>query len=260
MIRRILCTAAVLAVMVGAAAAQTASDHIKLGDGAYAAFKDEEALGHYKEALKVEPGNYEALWKASRADVDIADLIRPADKAAEDRQMKMYIEAVALARKAITANPNDTWGHFQLAAANGKRLLKLGKKEQIDASKDVRAEIEKALALDPKNDLALHAYGRWHRRMAEIGGAQRFLGSIIYGSIPKGSLDESEKFLAKAVDLKPTYINHYLELGRTYVELKKYNLAEQAFRKCMELPKTSSKDDMLKDEAKAELDKLKSKR
>ena len=106
----------------------------------------------------------------------------------------MYTEATALARKAVAANPNDTWGHFQLAAANGKRLLLLGKKEQIDASKAVRAEIDKAIELDPTNHLAYHALGRWHRRMDEIGGAKRFFGSLIYGSIPKGSYAESEKW------------------------------------------------------------------
>ena len=132
-----------------------------------------------------------------------------------------YTDATELARKAVAALPNDTWSHFQLAASNGKRLLMLGKKEQINASKEVRAEIDKAIELDPTNHLAYHALGRWHRRMDEIGGAKRFFGNIVYGSIPKGSYAESEKALRKAIELHPEYLNHYLELGRTLLALKK---------------------------------------
>jgi tetratricopeptide (TPR) repeat protein len=251
---------AAAALLVLPALAQTAADHIQAGNEAYAVFDDVKALEQYQEALKLEPGNYEALWKASRAMVDIADVIPATDKGVKERQKKMYTEATAIARKAVAANPNDTWGHFQLAAANGKRLLLLGKKEQIEASKAVRAEIDKAIELDATNHLAWHALGRWHRRMDEIGGAKRFFGSIIYGSIPKGSYAESETALRKAIELHPEYANHYLELGRTLAALKKYDEAAESFQKCIDLPKTTSKDDVLKAEAKAELEALKAKK
>lgn len=240
--------------------AQTAEEHVLMGDEAFAQFDDQKALEHYQEALKLEPNHYEALWKASRAMVDIADVIPASDKDIKDRQKKMYAEATAIARKAVAANPNDTWGHFQLAASNGKRLLLLGKKEQIDASKAVRAEIDKAIELDPTNHLAYHALGRWHRRMDEIGGAKRVFGSILYGSIPKGSFEESEVNLRKAIELHPEFVIHYLELGRTLVALKKLDDAAEAFQKCIDLPKTTSKDDVTKEEARAELANLKSKK
>ena len=246
--------------VAGLGLAQTAAEHIQAGDQAYAQFDDQKALQHYQEALKLDAGNYEALWKASRALVDIADVIPATDKDIKENQKKLYTEATALAKKAVDANPNDTWGHFQLAASNGKRLLLLGKKEQIEASKAVRAEIDKAIELDSTNHLAYHALGRWHRRMDEIGGAKRFFGSIVYGSIPKGSYAESEKNLRKAIELHPEYANHYLELGRTLVALKKIDEAAEAFQKCIDLPKTTSKDDVLKAEARAELDKLKAKK
>jgi tetratricopeptide (TPR) repeat protein len=258
--KKILCAFALAALLALPALAQTAAEHIQAGDQAYAAFNDAKALEHYQEALKAEPNNYEALWKASRAMVDVADVIPASDKDVNERQKKMYTDAVALARKAIAANPNDTWGHFQYAAADGKRLLLLGKKEQIEASKNVRSEIDKALELDANNHLAWHALGRWHRRMDEIGGAKRLFGSIIYGSIPKGSFAESEKALRKAIELHPEYVIHYLELGRTLVALKKYDEAAEAFQKCIDLPKSIGKDDVVKGEARAELAALKKKK
>jgi tetratricopeptide (TPR) repeat protein len=257
--KKILFAFFIAALLAGPALAQTAAEHIAEGDAAYAKFDDPTALEHYQAALKLEPANYEALWKASRAMVDIADVIPATDKDAKTRQQKLYTDAVDLAKKAVAANSNDTWGHFQLAAANGKRLLMLGTKEQIAASKEVKAEIDKAIELDPANHLAYHALGRWHRRIAEISGTKRFFGSIVYGSIPKGSFEESEKYLRKAIELHPEFVNHYLELGMTLVAEKKTAEAAEAFQKAIDLPKTTSKDDMLKAQAKAELDKLKKK-
>ena len=133
-------------------------------------------------------------------------------------------------------------------------------KEQIAASKAVKAEIDRAIELDPTNDLAYHALGRWHRRIAEISGAKRFFGSILYGSIPKGSFEESEQYLRKAIELNPEYINHYYELGLTLLALKKTDEAAQCFQKAIDLPKTTSKDDVLKERAQVELDKLNKKK
>jgi tetratricopeptide (TPR) repeat protein len=258
--KRILVFFAAAVLLAAPALSQSAAEHIQAGNTAYAAFDDAKALEHYQAALKLESGNYEALWKASRALVDIADVIPATAKDVKEQQKTMYTEATALARKAVAANPNDTWGHFQYAAANGKRLLLLGKKEQIEASKAVRAEIDKAIELDGTNHLAWHALGRWHRRMDEIGGAKRFFGNIIYGAIPKGSFEESETALRKAIELHPEFVNHRLELGRTLVALKKYDEARASFQEAIDLPKTTSKDDVLKAEAKTELDALKTKK
>jgi tetratricopeptide (TPR) repeat protein len=254
--KAIVLAAAAFLVVLGAAMparAQTAADHILKGDELYAQLKDAEALQEFLAAVKLEPGNYEALWKASRSLVDNGDLIDPKAKGAEAKQKTYYQDAESHARKAVAANPDNTWGHFHLAAALGKHALLLGKKDQIAMSKEVKAEIEKAIALDAANDGAYHALGRWHRRMAEIGGASRLIGGLLFGSIPKGSFEESETNLRKAVELKPEYINHRLELGRTLVEVKKYEDAAAEFQKCLDLPAATSKDPAYKAEAQKEL-------
>jgi len=233
--------------------AQTADEHLKKGDDFYTQLKDKDALEEYLAAVNLDPKNYEALWKLSRSYVDVGDLISPKEKDFEAQQKKFYQNAATYARKAVAVNPNDTWGQFYLSAALGKYALMLGKKDQINMSKEIKTAIDKAIELDPNNDLAYHALGRWQRRMAEIGGAQRLFGSILFGSIPKGSFEESEKALKKATELKPDYINHRLELGRTYVSLKKYDLAAQEFQKCLDLNVASAKDEAYKDEAKQEL-------
>ncbi|MDD8020560.1 MAG: hypothetical protein PHU81_05150 [Acidobacteriota bacterium] len=242
--------------LAGQLAGQTVQDFIKSGDEFYSQWEDQKALDEYLQALQIEPKNYEALWKTSRSYTDLADLVAGQGKEVEARKFELYAKGETYARQAIAVNPDDTWGHFFLSASLGKKILLRGKKEQVDASKKIKAEMNRAIELDPDNDLAYHALGRWHRQMAEIGGAKRALGSLIYGSIPKGSYEESEKWLKKALELKPDYINHHLELGRTYVDMKKEALAIDEFKRCLELPETCSKDKILKAEASAELEKL----
>lgn len=238
---------------------KTAADLIKAGDDLYVKFDDAGALVQYEQAAKLEPTNYEALWKTSRAYLDAGDRMNPKNKDEEAKQIKLYLTAEDYAKKAIKVNPNDTWAHFCNSAAMGMHALQLGKKQQIAMSKEIKTEIDKAIELDPKNDLALHAMGRWQRRMAEIGGVTRFFGGIIYGKIPKGSFEEAVKDFQKAIEIKPNYSNHHLELGRTYLLMKKKDLAAKEFQIAIDAPILTSKCADYIEEAKAELAKLKKK-
>jgi tetratricopeptide (TPR) repeat protein len=245
--------------LAGTGFGQTAAEHIVKGDEFFTAFEDQKALDEYLAAVQLEPGNYEALWKAARGIVDVSDLITGKDKASTEKRKKMYNDAVSYANKAVAANPGDTWGHFFLSSAMGNKALLMSTKDQIDASKKIRSEIDKAIEFDATNDLACHALGRWQRRMAEIGGAKRFFGGLIYGSIPKGSFAEAEKAFQKAIELKPEYANHHIELARTYMAMGKFDRAVPEYQKTIDLPISGSKDKDLKAEAAVEIEKAKKK-
>jgi tetratricopeptide (TPR) repeat protein len=249
---------AVLA-LAGTGFGQTAAEHILKGNEYFTAYDDQKALDEYLAAVQLEPANYEALWKAARGFIDVSDLITGTDKESKEKRRKMYSDAVSYAKKAVAANGDDTWGHFILSSAMGNKALLMSTKDQIDASKKIRAEIDKAIDLDETNDLAFHALGRWHRRMAEIGGAKRFFGGIIYGSIPKGTFAEAEQAFHKAIELKPDYLNHHIELARTYMAMGKFDLAVPEYQQAIDLPVTASKDNDLKVEAASEIEKAKRK-
>jgi tetratricopeptide (TPR) repeat protein len=251
--------AAALVLAAGAAFAQTADEHVKKGDELFAQKKDAEALEAYLAAFQADPNNYEAAWKACRSMIDNGDLANVKTKEGEAKQKKLYKDSEVYGRKAATLNPNDTWGHFWLSAALGKYALLLGKKEQIAMSREIKAEIEKAIQLDAANDLAYHALGRWHRKIAEIGGATRLFGSILFGSIPKGSFEEAAQALQKAAELKPDYLNHHIELARTYMAMDKYKDAVVEYQKVIDMPGSTSKDPDYKKEATDEIVKAKRK-
>jgi tetratricopeptide (TPR) repeat protein len=241
------------------AAPQTAADLIMAGDEAYAKFDDAGARVLYEQAAKLEPTNYEALWKTSRAYLDVGDRMVTKTKAEEQQRIKLYLTSEDYAKKAVKANPNDTWGYFFDSAAMGMHALQLSKKQQVNMAKQIKTAIDKAIQLDPTNDLAYNALGQWNRAMAEIGGASRFLGGILFGGIPKGSFAEAVKAFQKGIELKPNYSNHHLELGRTYLSMKKKDLAAKEFQAAIDSEIRTSKCSDYIAEAKAELAKLKKK-
>ena len=73
--RRLLSAAAVLmlAVLPARAAAQSAAEHIALGDRDHTAMNAPGALKHYEAAITADPKSYEALWKAAREAVDVGE-------------------------------------------------------------------------------------------------------------------------------------------------------------------------------------------
>src|SRR5215207_6233588 len=91
-----------LCVMAGSARAQSPAEHIAIGDSIYARFKPDEALPHYLAAVGSDSSNAEALWKAARSEIDLAESER--DEARRDRLSK---SGEALARRSIRVNPQD---------------------------------------------------------------------------------------------------------------------------------------------------------
>jgi len=117
------------------AGGQTAADHIALGDKSYVAMDAPAALQHYEEAIKLDPKNYEALWKASRSAVDLGSYERDDEKRGLD-----FTKAEQYARRAVEANPGDAEGHFNLARSLGKNALTQGPRERgSDATQWVHA-------------------------------------------------------------------------------------------------------------------------
>jgi hypothetical protein len=61
------------AVLPAVSRAQTAAEHIVLGDREHAAMNAAAALQHYQEAVAVDASNAEALWRASREAIDLGE-------------------------------------------------------------------------------------------------------------------------------------------------------------------------------------------
>lgn len=227
-------------------------------DALYAAFKQKDALNELLKVLQLDPQNHEALSKVSRVYIDFGDMIPESGPDWQERKLKQYSIAADYARKAVKADPNGTWGHFYVAASLGKIAMQSSIPKQIDLAREIRTEIEKAIAFDPQNGYAYHVYGIWHRKMAEIGQVGRLLSvAVLWRSVPKGSMEKSVEYLKKAIFFNPTVISHHLELARTYAAMGKYQLARNSLKTVQELPVQFSDDPVNRREAQQLLQEIK---
>ncbi len=223
---------------------QTRVDVLNIA-GEYAA-----AVDLIRPALNADPDNYVLLYLISD---NITGLARHLDK---KEQEPMYEEAVAFARRAISAHTSDAQGHFQLGQALGRLALHRGGKKKVDMSKETKEGFEKSLSIDPSHPGALHGLARWHREVANLSWALKTVAKIIFGGLPPATNEESVSLFLRALQEEPDNINHHLELGKTYLELDQDNMARQEFETAGRLPAVFFEDAGYKEEASELLRKI----
>jgi tetratricopeptide (TPR) repeat protein len=232
------------------AGAQTAADHIALGDKEYVAMNAPAALAHYEEAIKLDPRNYEALWKASRSAVDLGAAER--DDAKRDADFKTGEQD---ARLAVEVNPSDPEGHFNLARALGKNALTQSPRARIKYAKDVRDQALACLKIDPKHPGCLHVMGMWNAEVMRLNGftkmiAKNFLGGQIFGT---ASWAEARRYMEEAVANEPDRIVHHVDLAGVYRDIGEKAKARAEYEAVMKLPNRDYNDRQYKAEADAAL-------
>lgn len=239
-----------LMTTVVAFAQSPVADYLAQGNAAQAKFDNTLALKHYQMAYKADTTHCEAIWKVSRTFVDLGEV------AVKEVQRTNYYEGEKFARKAIKQCPDDPMAHLALAIAVGRVALMEGGKKKVELSKEVKSEAEKTIALDPGNDIALHVLARWNREVSNLSGVLKMFAKVLYGGLPPASNDKAIEFFSKAISLKPGYCNHYLELGITYEELKRYPEAKAQYELALSAPVTAFNDEAHKKEAKERLEQV----
>ncbi|HET9775300.1 MAG TPA: hypothetical protein VFP77_01895 [Gemmatimonadaceae bacterium] len=232
------------------AGAQTAADHVSLGDKEYVAMNASAALQHYEEALKLDPKNYEALWKASRSAVDLGSY-----EANDKRREDYFKNAELYARRAVEVNPGDAEGHFNLARALGKNALTQSPRARIKYAKDVRDHALECLKISPKHAGCLHVMGMWNAEVMRLNGftrmiAKNFLGGKIFDS---ASWAEAKRYMEASVASEPDRIVHHVDLAGVYRDMGDKAKARAEWQAAMKLPNTDYNDRHFKAEADAGL-------
>lgn len=232
--------------------AQSASDLIKSGDVLDNKLKAYEALKYYLPAEKMEPKNVRLL-------VHIARQYRHLMSDAKTREDKLILGGVALdyGQRAAKLGPNDSEAQLSPAITYGRLLPFQGSKEQVAATPLIKLAADKAIKLDPRNDVAWHVLGRWHQVLADVSQLKRALGQIIYGKLPVTTNEAAVKCFEKAIEINPHRLRHYIELGRTYAQMGKDAEARKFIAKGLAMPEVEKDDAELKQRGRDTLSKLK---
>jgi tetratricopeptide (TPR) repeat protein len=210
-----------------------------------------QALTLYLAAEKLDP-------KDPRILVPIARQYRHlmTDAAAKNEKLRLGYIALDYSTRAATAGPRNEEAQLATAITLGKMLPFLPTKEQVAASPRIKESVDKALALNPKDDTAWHILGRWHRVLADVNAVKRALAGMLYGGLPTGSIEEAERDMKKAMALNPNRLMHYIELGRIYAQMGRNDEARLYINKGLAMPDAEKDDPETKQRGRETLAKL----
>ena len=185
---------------------QSAGELMRKGDGADARFDGGAALQSYLSAEKLEPKNVELLVHISR---DYRYLMSDTTNTSE--KLRLGALAVRYAERAAALGPKDADAQLAVAISYGKLQPLVSSGEKVRTASTIKSQAEKALRLDPRNDLAWHVLGRW-----------------------------------KAIALNPARVINYIELGHVYSEMGRTDDARKVLSKGLGLKQTDKDDPAMK--------------
>ncbi len=228
-----------------------ADELVKKGDDFDLKLQASEALDFYLAAEKLEPKSASLLLRIARQ-------YRHLMSDATTRQEKLRLGGIGLdyALRAVALAPNDSEAQLSPAISYGKMVPLQGLKEQIESARRIKKAVDKAIELNPHNDLAWNVLGRWNKVLADVNGLKRAVGSLLYGELPTGSNAEAVLCFQKAIEINPNRLMHYIELGQTYAQMGKAVDARQLIAKGLAMPDVEKDDPEIKRRGRETLAKL----
>lgn len=202
-----------------------------------------------EEATRLEPKSYEANWRLALVLIDLG--AKTPDDAKSPARDSLYAQAERAARVAVAAHPDGADGHFVLANALGRTSLTLGQRDRIRKAGEIRAEAQRAIALDPNHSGAWHVLGRWHAEVMRLSGLQKFFAKNFLGAgiFKEASWDEAEKDLRRAVTLDPDRLFHRLDLAEVLADREKWHDARAQIDTLLKLPPLEPMDQTYRHQA-----------
>ena len=223
-----------------AASARAVEDQMREAAERWVAGDLKTAHELYLEVVNGHPGHFTALWRLSRVESQLGE-----ETSGED-QRRLVADAVSHARAAIEAKPDSAQGHLALAVALEGQTHREGAKTRLALSREIKSEVDRAIALDDGLGRAYHVRALWNRRLSSLSFFERAAAHTVLGGVPRGaSMENAVRDLERAIALEPNDVSHHLELGRTYLQLKRRAEASQELERALALPPTSSPRDVV---------------
>jgi regulator of microtubule dynamics protein 3 len=215
-------------------------------------YKYKEAFPMFQALLKADSNNVNYLQYASYCYSKYGYYYAP-----EAEKMKYYKSAEYLAKKAIKIKEASADAHYAYAMALGRINENASSKQKIANAKLIKAEVDRAIVLNPKLAGAYHILGRWHRTIAGFNAFEKAMINSFFGGVPPGgSYEDAVKAFMSAIAIEPRYMNHQYELAQTYYEMGKNVEAKLWAQKALEITPTNEDDIKAKKDCEALIKKL----
>jgi hypothetical protein len=191
----------------------------------------------YDAARQKETNSAPNLCVLSRRYCDLSSLARSTGV-----QKGLVARALDCAGRAVALEPGSATAHASVAVCYAKSCAFADIKTELAYSKLFKQEAEKAIALDPKQDVAYYLLGRWNYAIANVGFFSRAYVRMIYGGLPKASLEDSVRYFKKACELAPNRIVYHAGLAMAYGCLGEKDLQMAELQACCALKPSDPED------------------
>jgi len=230
---------------------ETAPVTLEQGDAFEEKIQIKDALRVYLQLERDGRKDAELLYRISR---EYAELIPDAATKAE----KQHFGEIALdyAKRAVAADPKSARAYLSVAICYGRLSFFQDNKTKLEYSRQVRANAEQALQLDPNLDYADYVLGAWNFEIANLNFILRGLANLIYGGLPDASNEKAVAYLQKAIALAPGRTSHHIELGRTYAVMGLNDKARDELERGLAMPIQIKDDEEMKRLGQAALEGL----
>lgn len=164
--------------------------------------RDRRALDLIDQAVSVEPGKYQLLWRQARACYYIAEELEVPQK------VGYYQRGINAAERAVKLEPNAVEGHFWLGANYGGAAEQKGMFKALTLISKIRSEMESVVRLSPGYEDA--------RAFLALGELDRQLPRLIGGSVKRAIsyCEQGLKLAPHNLELKLSLAQAYLDVGR----------------------------------------------
>jgi len=192
--------------------------------------ENQEALHLLEDSSQNGLDSVGRLWRLSRVHYEMGRLD-------EKKASKLFKKSEEYARAAIAEDSVSSDSYKWLAIALGAQAKYSDTKTQVRQSREIKESIEKAITLNPEDDISYLVLSRWHYKISGLGTLARTFAKIIYGGVPKASLAKAEELLLQAIALRDR-ISHRYNLAKVYDRMERGVDAKIQLQKVLLLPVT----------------------
>jgi tetratricopeptide (TPR) repeat protein len=206
--------------------ADTIAAHLERGDALYRQFDNRGALREYESAYQASPNDFVVLSRMIRIYNDLGRLEMDRNGGGKEENFK----AVEYAEQLQNLYPDRAETYFWLALAKGSTARFLGMSDKAKIGKSVEEYARKAIELDPRYSHAYMILGIFYRMAGDLSWFEKVVARTVFGTDFEGTFEQSVEMLQKSIELDPTNIFAYYELGRTYGAMERDTDAIQAYQ------------------------------
>lgn len=199
---------------------------IATGDKYFSLMRYRDAIAWYN----LDSSKAEAQWKIAKANICYGDVALATEK-------EQYFRAAEkAAKKCIALEPSNNNGYTWRAAALGNIAMYEGSTARVKLCNSIKADVLKAIQLNPNDDIAYSILGSLYREIGNISWLEKKLAMTFIGKIPDGGYVESEQSFNKAITINAQLMRHWYELGLLYTYWGKDEQAKAAFQRAKTCP------------------------